>query len=107
MKRLIVLASLAFGVVVVGGGLYGRLQSSAPAPTTNFYGDGQTKNSTVYVGGVKEGPSTQWYSNGQKEWDGSFQAGFREGDWSFWNEDGSLDRERSGAYERGRKVAGL
>jgi antitoxin component YwqK of YwqJK toxin-antitoxin module len=107
LKKLLVLASLAFGVLAIGGGLYARLGSGGPAPTVTFYGDGQRKNATVYVEGVKDGPSEQWYSDGLKEWEGFYDGGFRSGAWTFWTEDGQVDLERSGRYEAGQRVGGL
>jgi hypothetical protein len=106
VKKLLVLASLAFGVLAAGGGLYARLASDGPAPTTTFYGDGQRRNATMYVDGVKHGPSEQWYPDGRKQWEGSYERGFRAGEWRFWNEDGELDRDRSGRYEGGQRVEG-
>jgi antitoxin component YwqK of YwqJK toxin-antitoxin module len=107
MKKLLVIVSLAFGSIALGGGLYARLQGRSPDPTRTYYGDGQCKNATIYVDGVKDGRSEQWYPGGAKEWDGSYQDGYREGRWMFWNEDGSLDQERSGDYQAGQRVAGL
>jgi antitoxin component YwqK of YwqJK toxin-antitoxin module len=61
----------------------------------------------VYVDGVKDGPSVQWYASGQKEWEGRYEDGFRTGEWLFWTESGEVDRERSGRYQAGQRVAGL
>jgi antitoxin component YwqK of YwqJK toxin-antitoxin module len=107
MKKIFLVASLAFGAVAVGGSLYSRMDADAGEPTLTYYGDGQPKVSICYVDGVKEGPSIEWHPGGIKQAEGSYHEGYRDGAWSFWHEDGSLDSERTGRYEQGRKVAEL
>ena len=105
MKRILLLLSLVFGVVAIGGGLYARLASDGPAPQVSYWGDGRMKASTGYVDGVKQGASEQWYPSGQLECRGEYRDGLREGAWTFWREDGSVDAERSGEYREGKRLA--
>jgi antitoxin component YwqK of YwqJK toxin-antitoxin module len=105
MKKILLLASVAFGLVALGKGVQAVLDD-APAATVSYYGDGRPKNSTSYVDGVKQGRSEQWRSDGTKEWDGQYKDGLREGEWLFWREDGALDSERSGIYREGKRIEG-
>jgi antitoxin component YwqK of YwqJK toxin-antitoxin module len=103
MKPVLALAALA-GIVVLARGLVADLAHASPEPRLTYYGDGQKKNSTEYVDGARTGASEQWHPGGQQEWSGEYADGLREGEWSFWLEDGSLDEERSGTYEDGKKL---
>lgn len=107
MKRVLILLSLLFGGVAVGGGLYARLASDGPPPQVAYWSDGAKKSSVTFVEGVKEGPCQQWYASGAPECSGEYRRGLRQGIWTFWNEDGSIDQERSGEYREGKRVAGL
>lgn len=107
MKKLILIASLFFGVAAIAGGVRAMWSNSDARAATTFYGDGTKKNATEYHDGVKHGRSEQWYPDGGTEWLGEYHEGFRHGSWTFWNEDGSVDSERSGVYERGQRVGDL
>ncbi|NRA97430.1 MAG: hypothetical protein HRU14_14610 [Planctomycetes bacterium] len=43
----------------------------------------------------------------RKRAEGEYKNGKRDGDWTFWNESGSIDTEKSGIYEDGKKTADL
>lgn len=107
MKTLILIASLACGAAALASGVHSYLHEQGGEAALTFWGDGTKRSSTEYVDGVKQGRSEQWYVDGTQEWLGSYRDGFREGEWRFWDESGALDSERSGLYERGKRVAPL
>lgn len=58
-----------------------------------------------YRGGDKSGIWSTWseetgLKTSEGEWDGRAMVGH----WTFWRADGSIDEDRSGRYESGRKV---
>ena len=56
---------------------------------------------------IKDGPSVIRGRTGQELEEGSYREGERDGPWTFWNEDGSVDRDRSGNYEKNVRVGPL
>lgn len=107
MKPLILVTSLIFGAAALAGGVRAMLMERADEQTVAYYSDGARKNAITVVDGTKHGPAEQWYPSGNPEWRGQYADGFRQGEWTFWNEDGSVDVERSGLYEQGKKIADL
>jgi antitoxin component YwqK of YwqJK toxin-antitoxin module len=104
MKKLLLIASLLCGAAAVGGAVRAMWQDSGADATVAYWSDGTKKSSIVYVDGIKAGPARHWHASGVLEAEGSYADGFKSGIWNFWNEDGAPDLERSGLYERGRRV---
>lgn len=62
---------------------------------------------TRYENGRAHGPSASWWPNGAKRSHGSHKEGRRDGDWFEFQPDGALDRERTGLYRDGVRIAGI
>ena len=54
---------------------------------------------TCHARGARE-----WYPDGRPASEGTYEDGQRNGRWTFWREDGTVDPERSGLYQGGRRV---
>lgn len=102
MKKLLLIASVAFGAVALARGVQAFLSNPAQA-VVSYYGDGRPRSSTTFLDGAKHGPYEAWHPSGSKECEGQFEAGLREGYWRFWNDDGTTDTERTGHYRAGRR----
>ena len=70
----------------------------------SYYADGKVESEVCYRAGVLHGPAHEWYPDGKQAARGTYEDGERAGEWTFWRVDGSLDAERTGLYERGRRV---
>jgi antitoxin component YwqK of YwqJK toxin-antitoxin module len=58
-----------------------------------------------YQKGVKTGKWEGWHANGKKRSEGEYdEKGAMAGDWQFWNPDGSVDAQKTGKYENGKRV---
>lgn len=104
MKKILLVASVAFGAIAITRGVQAFLTSPAQA-VVSYYGDGRPRSSTTFLEGSKHGPYEAWRPDGTKECEGQFEAGLREGYWRFWNDDGTADAERTGFYRAGRRTS--
>ncbi|MFT7668143.1 MAG: antitoxin component YwqK of YwqJK toxin-antitoxin module [Planctomycetota bacterium] len=73
----------------------------------SHYGNGQAKESTFFIDGLREGPTTRWYSDGTLRAVGSFDSGKMVGEWTWNTPDGQRDQDRSGVYQNGVRIQGL
>lgn len=76
------------------------------------YPNGYPRESTHYVldaagQPLEQGEHRAWHADGSLAEEGRYETGHRSGPWRFWRPDGSLDRERSGVYDAGRRVGAL
>lgn len=74
---------------------------------TSYYANGQVLSETSIRDGEKDGPFRRYYADGTPMAEGRYRDGAPQGAWTWWNPDGSVDRERSGVFEDGVRVAGV
>jgi hypothetical protein len=68
---------------------------------------GRRIESSTWKDGRREGPYAAWWPDGTRRARGQHAAGRRDGEWFFAHPDGTLDRERTGLYRDGRRIAGI
>lgn len=71
------------------------------------WGDGQVQERSLWKDGLREGPCARYWGGGARSEEGAYSRGRRTGPWRFWNIDGTLDGERTGTYDAGRRIGGL
>ena len=74
---------------------------------TGWHANGQKQREGEFKSGKPAGLWTYWHNNGQKHSGGDYKNGDKRGRWTFWNQDGSINTEKSGIYEDGKKAADL
>jgi antitoxin component YwqK of YwqJK toxin-antitoxin module len=104
MKILLILLGLAGSAwFVFDLGSPSQAWSDGAARVT-YYGNGERKAEIPYRDGVPDGKAREWYPDGRPASEGTYEDGQRNGRWTFWREDGTVDPERSGLYQGGRRV---
>lgn len=71
---------------------------------TSFYAGGGARETAFYVGSERQGPCRRWYADGTLKAEGEYVGGRMSGAWRFYTPAGEVDAERSGTYERDRRV---
>jgi len=74
---------------------------------TFWHAEGSRQEQGAYEGGLREGPWKRWYPGGALREENDYVAGKMHGQRRAYELDGSLDRERSGLFEEGVRVAPL
>ena len=70
-----------------------------------YHKNGQLYNKGSYKTGRKEGAWISYWGNGQL-WDkGNYKRGRKEGAWVSYNDHGTVDKEYTGTFKRGKKVS--
>jgi antitoxin component YwqK of YwqJK toxin-antitoxin module len=80
------------------------IEGARNGPWTFWREDGHVMMQGHYTSGVGDGVWTLYDESGYKQAQGPFEQGVASGYWTVWNADGSLNTERTGLYEDGRKV---
>lgn len=91
------LGACALAIPLFAGGSDGGIRTSE-------YADGTPRERASWIEDEREGPCTRWNRDGSLRAEGSYSAGKMVGEWMFYAPDGSLDRDKSGTYEDGRRV---
>ena len=99
---LLVLGAAGFATTLGHSRAAGREGGSVQ---TAYYANGQVLSETSVRDGEKDGPYRRYYADGTPMAEGAYRDGLADGVWTWWTEQGGLDRERSGLYAAGRRVA--
>ncbi len=100
--------ALVLGLCGLGAAL-GLLSSDASANSNarvSHHGNGQVKESTIFIDGLRHGWTERWYADGTLRAKGQHDHGKMVGEWVWQMPDGSLDQSRAGTYEAGKKISG-
>lgn len=69
-----------------------------------WHDNGQIAMSKTLQDGRANGPCTLWWRNGRVQAMGNKEDSQASGTWTWWKEDGSLDAEKTGTYQNGKRV---
>lgn len=72
----------------------------------SWYENGQLYFEGRCADGAREGLHRAWYEDGRPWWEGTYLNGKKHGVYQSWRRDGTLDKDVSGRYEHGKRVAG-
>lgn len=72
---------------------------------TFWYSNGIKQMDARYTSGQGQGLWTLYYDNGQKWAEGQYLEGEIAGYWTIWDEFGAINPERSGVYEKGKRIS--
>ena len=86
-------------------GLVLETDSSAQDAHLSYFGNGQAKEQTLFIEGLRHGPTTRWDSDGTLRAQGRYEMGKMVGEWVWNTPEGLPDPSRSGTYESGRRIS--
>ena len=72
---------------------------------TFWYSNGVKQMDARYAGGEGQGLWTLYYDDGQKWAEGQYVEGEISGFWTIWDEFGELNPERTGVYDKGKRIS--
>lgn len=102
--RILSLTLAALGLLSI---IVDRLGSEPDYTTarTSRWGNGQPKEVTFFLDGLRHGFTTRWYDDGSLRSQGTFEHGKMTGKWLWKLPNGEDDPARSGYYEFGQRVS--
>ena len=90
----------------------GRLASRVPlfegrrhGEARTWFANGELRSVVDYVDDRRHGRLMRWYPDGTLAEQGRVEGNHKVGTWRVWKRDGSIDRERSGIFEAGERIA--
>ena len=101
------LLALVLGLSGLGSafGLFSAAGSDGINEHVSRHGNGQVKESTVFVDGARHGWTERWYADGTLRAKGRYEHGKMVGEWIWQLPGGQPDPARTGTYASGKRIA--